>query len=151
LSCVVTEFINYETTPVESTRKHALTDISYDAKPAWRGYWLLILFGIATLILTIGVLLIMWAVLDRRGKRYTVNEEKAEAHLGVFTKTSQSLELENLHKVELTQTRKQKMLGIGTLVLSAKEDDGTKLVFQDIPKPAALKKQLEQVIGNSGV
>ena len=123
-----------------------MTDISYDAKPAWRGYWLLIIFGIATLILTIGVLLIMWAILDRRGKHYTVNEQKAEVHQGVFTKTSQSLELENLHKVELTQTRKQKILGIGTLVLSAKEDDGTELVFQDISKPDALKKELEQFL-----
>ncbi|MCP4001523.1 MAG: PH domain-containing protein [Gammaproteobacteria bacterium] len=130
--------------------RHALTDISYDAKPAWRGYWLLILFGIATLILTIGVLLIMWAVLDRRGKHYTVNEHKAEAHQGVFTRTTRSLELKNLHKVELTQTIKQKMLGIGTLVLYAKEGDGAELIFQDIAKVTDLKNQLEHVIANSG-
>jgi membrane protein YdbS with pleckstrin-like domain len=123
-----------------------MTNISYDAKPAWRAYWLSILLGIATLILTIGVLIIMWAVLDRRGKRYTVDEQKAEVHQGIFIKTVESIQLEDLHKVELTQTKKQKILGIGTLVLSASEESGEEIVFQDISKPAVLKKQLEQFL-----
>jgi membrane protein YdbS with pleckstrin-like domain len=123
-----------------------MTNISYDAKPAWRAYWLSILLGIATLILTIGVLIIMWAVLDRRGKRYTVDEQKAEVHQGIFVKTVESIQLEDLHKVELTQTKKQKILGIGTLMLSASEESGEEIIFQDISKPAALKKQLEQFI-----
>jgi membrane protein YdbS with pleckstrin-like domain len=123
-----------------------MINISYDAQPAWRAYWLSILLGIATLILTIGVLIIMWAVLDRRGKRYTVDEQKAEVHQGIFIKTVESIQLEDLHKVELTQTKKQKILGIGTLMLSASEESGEEIIFQDISKPAALKKQLEQFI-----
>jgi uncharacterized membrane protein YdbT with pleckstrin-like domain len=123
-----------------------MTNISYDAQPAWRAYWLPFFLGIATLILTIGVLIILWAVFDRRGKRFTVNEHKAEACKGITSKTVQSLQLKDLHKVELTQTVRQKMIGVGNLVLSAKEGSGAEVVFQDISKPAVLKKQLEQFL-----
>lgn len=128
-----------------------MTDISYEAKPAWRAYWPSLLLGIATLIITIGPFFILWAVFDRRWKRYTVKEQKAEACQGIFMKTSQSIALENLHSVELTQTAKQKFLGIGNLTLTATESIGTKIIFADISKPAALKKQLEEFISNSGV
>ena len=127
-----------------------MTDISYEAKPVWRAYWPAILLGIATLILSIGPFFILWAVFDRRRKLYTVIEQKAEACQGIFRKTSQSIELENLHSVELTRTAKQKLLGIGNLTLTATECIGTEIVFADISKPAALKKQLEQFISNSG-
>ena len=128
-----------------------MTDISYEAKPAWRAYWPSILIGIATLILTIGPFFILWAVYDRRAKQYTVKEQKAEASQGIFPTISQSIELENLQSVELTQTVKQKMLGIGNLTLTAIESIGTEIVFADISKPVALKKQLEQYISDSGV
>ena len=122
------------------------TNISYDAQPAWRAYWLSFLLGIATLILTIGVLIILWAVFDRRGKRYTVDEQKAEVCSGIATTMVQSIQLEDLCKVELTQTVRQKMIGVGNLVLSAQAGSGTEIVFQDISKPAELKKQLEQFV-----
>ncbi|MDP6733091.1 MAG: PH domain-containing protein [Gammaproteobacteria bacterium] len=128
-----------------------MTDISYEAKPAWRAYWPSILIGIATLILTIGPFFILWAVYDRRAKRYTVDEQKAEACQGIFPNISQSIELENLQGVELTQSIKQKLLGIGNLTLTAIESMGTEIVFADISRPAALKKQLEQIISDSGV
>jgi|TARA_B100001964_G_C14232470_1_gene600731 membrane protein YdbS with pleckstrin-like domain len=127
-----------------------LTDISYEAKPVWRAYWPSILLGIATLIFSIGPFFILWAVFDRRLKRYTVKEQKAEACQGIFRKTSKSIELENLQSVELTRTAKQKLLGIGNLTLTAKESIGTEIIFADISKPAALKKQLDQFISNSG-
>ena len=81
-----------------------MTDISYEAKPVWRAYWPVILIGIATLILSIGPFFILWAIVDRHRKLYTVNEQKAEACQGIFRKTSKSIELENLHSVELTLT-----------------------------------------------
>ena len=79
-----------------------------------------------------------------------MNEQKAEACQGIFRKTSKSIELENLQSVELTRTAKQKLLGIGNLTLTATESIGTEIIFADISKPAALKKQLDQFISNSG-
>ncbi|MDP6415694.1 MAG: PH domain-containing protein, partial [Gammaproteobacteria bacterium] len=70
---------------------------------------------------------------------------------GIFPNISQSIELENLQGVELTQSIKQKLLGIGNLTLTAIESMGTEIVFADISRPAALKKQLEQIISDSGV
>ncbi len=123
-----------------------MNDISYDSKPAWRAYTLSILLGIATLLFTIGVLIILWAILDRYGKRYTVDAQKVEAHKGIVSKYSELIQLDNLHEVELKQTVIQKILGVGDLHFSTAESTDAEVTFQDIPKPAALKKQIEQFL-----
>jgi uncharacterized membrane protein YdbT with pleckstrin-like domain len=123
-----------------------VNDISYDAKPAWRAYTLSILLGIATLLFTIGVLIILWAILDRYGKRYTVDAQKVEARKGIVSRHSESIQLDNLHEAELKQSVIQKILGVGDLCFSTAESTDAEVIFQDIPKPAALKELIEQFL-----
>ena len=123
-----------------------MNDISYDSKPAWRAYTLSILLGIATLLFTIGVLIILWAILDRYGKRYTVDAQKVAARKGIVSRYSESIQLDDLHEVALKQSVIQKMLGVGDLCFSTAASTDAEVIFQDIPKPAALKELIEQFL-----
>jgi len=98
------------------------------------------IFFVAVLLFTAGIL----NIVNFYFTEFAVTNKKVLSKSGVFSVQADELQLKKIEGVDVRQNMLQKILGIGSLVLSG---TGTqKVCFVGIDNPLAVKKQIDSLI-----
>jgi membrane protein YdbS with pleckstrin-like domain len=150
-----------------------IMEISYEAQPAWRNQWMLIVFVILWSAVTtnffmemaalegldniiseasmippyVGVLLLGIAGLlyRRREWKFIISSEQIESHYGIISKDIKTVRLQDLHNINVKQSASQRILGTGDVEFSSANGSGVEVVFYGVPNPMDLQAKIQNV------
>jgi uncharacterized membrane protein YdbT with pleckstrin-like domain len=74
---------------------------------------------IADALLVLAILLIATAVLSRRGISWSITSERLIERRGLLSQTRREVELADIRSVEVSRTFSQRLLGLGSVVVSS--------------------------------
>lgn len=85
----------------------------------------------------------LYAVMLRMSTRYKITEQKINARYGMLSKESNTIDLNDIKDIQLSQSGMERILGYGDLAFSTAGTGGTEIEFQNVPKPGKLKNKIE--------
>lgn len=122
-------------------------NIEYDSRPAWRNYWFPILVGVISLpVFGLGLLILLWVVVQRFGNRFYIEKSKIESRAGILSKELRSIRLENLRDVHMKQSVMQRLFAVGDIAFSSSGQSTQEVVFTGIENPQALKDSIDDYL-----
>ena len=122
-------------------------NIEYDSRPAWRNYWFQILLGVISLpVFGLGLVILLWVVVQRFGNRFYIEKSKIESRAGILSKELRSIRLENLRDVHMKQSVMQRLFAVGDIAFSSSGQSTQEVVFTGIENPQALKDSIDDYL-----
>ncbi|MDD5318130.1 MAG: PH domain-containing protein [Candidatus ainarchaeum sp.] len=121
--------------------------------PSFWNYWawyllgaLLIFPGVILLVVPalVGILIILWKELARRGTTYLVTDRRIMKEVGITGKTTTSTIYQKVTDVRSSQSMIQRMLGIGDIYVNTAGGEGPEIVMRGIGDMPGVKRQIEE-------
>jgi Bacterial PH domain len=92
----------------------------------WHWFWLLVV-GVVTVPLIVGIGILIWVFVQRGSTVYTVTSKRVQIRQGIVTKTSRELRLQDIRSINSQAT-----LGYGYVEFSSAATDDAEVVFHGI-------------------
>jgi uncharacterized membrane protein YdbT with pleckstrin-like domain len=86
-------------------------------------------------LFAIAVLLVLAAILTRRGTSWSITSERLIERRGLLGQTRREVELADIRSVEVSRTLFQRLLGIGTVVVSSAASADYMIRMQNVANP----------------
>lgn len=119
-----------------------------EEKPAWASYMGSFVIGALLLLLMfVGIVVILWAVLDRNSTRYTITNRRIRTKTGIFGRKVDEIDIEHIRSVSLRQAFDAKILGYGSVLVGTSGTGGYEINIKNIKQPqeiVALVKDLQK-------
>lgn len=95
----------------------------------------------------VGVVLVfgLWPVLRWRSRTYTLTNERLATRSGVLRRSGRDIPLSRINDVAFDQGILDRMVGAGTLRVSAASEEGT-VVLKDIPKIHDVSLRINELV-----
>ena len=111
-----------------------------EMQPAFISYLGSFIVGILGLLLFgIGLLVLIWIVLDRASKRYTVTNKRVIVRKGIIAKHVDEVEIEHIRSINTRQNIWQRLLGYGNVLIGTAGTAGIEIVIKNISNPEGIK------------
>ena len=88
-----------------------------------------------------GLILIIWAILDRRSRVFTVTTRRVMSRSGIVAKSTQELAMAEVCSIDVQQGIIERILGLGTVQIGS---TGTAVQFSGIPGALRVKEVILQ-------
>lgn len=111
-------------------------------KPSWKFYFWCYFFGVLTVPLLLGIVLLAKAIRKKNRYRYIIEDETITAEDGDY---SQKFDLVNVEDVQVEQTWIQQKLGVGLVRISK---EGSEMELFGIENPHSFKEMILAVSSN---
>lgn len=100
----------------------------------------LIVSGIAG-VLALGSLLV-WKI-SNLGSALEITNKRSIERVGLFSKFTSEILHDDIRNIQVTQSFKERMLGIGTIGISSAGQDGVEIVVKDIRSPDKIREVID--------
>ena len=111
-----------------------------EIQPVFISYLGSFIVGILGLFLFgIGLLVLIWIVLDRASKRYTVTNKRVIVRKGIIAKNVDEVEIEHIRSINTRQSIWQRLLGYGNVLIGTAGTAGIEIVIKNISNPEGIK------------
>ena len=134
--------------------------MNYQARPAWRNDWILILLifacfaaalvleneivSLANYLPLLALPLIVVVAYRHYAWLYTVDEQKIESRRGIIARHLEMIRIEDLRNVSADQSIWQRFFMLGDVGFSSAGSSGIEVIFRGISRPVGLKSRVEQ-------
>jgi len=130
--------------------------VIWEDKPSHLSYLFLYIIGsFITLILAVmfhgksffvvGILLIIWAVLNRKMTKYTVTKRKITSERGIISRDVREIEIKDIRNINYKQNIIESLFGIGTIAIGTAGTAGIEVAFKGISNPKKIQEMLGQL------
>jgi uncharacterized membrane protein YdbT with pleckstrin-like domain len=122
--------------------------VEYSGKPSWVGYWLIfllaVIFVVTVFLSIIGILIILFIVLQRESTRYVITNQRVAVRAGIIARNFRALSYLHVTSVTVTQGIIGRIFNFGDIYIktagSALRWDIKYFAVQD---PVSVKKLIE--------
>ena len=115
-------------------------------KTLWTGtpshYYYLGAYVIGTLLLVaygLGLIIIIWALLDRSNKVFTVTTRRVMSKSGIIARSTQEVTMKDIRSINLNQGIIERIFGLGTVQIGSAGTAGIEVQFSGIPSAEKVK------------
>ena len=106
------------------------------------GHWIL---GVLLLpFLGVGLLLIIYAILDQRTKVFTHTNKRVMSKAGIITRTTHEVTLNDVRSINMKQNLLERLFGLGTVQIGSAGTAGIEVEFSGIANPAEVRDHIRQ-------
>ena len=111
-------------------------DVIWQGKPSYWRYIGVIVLGVLLLVgFGLGIIVIIWAILDRENTVYTVSSQRVSAKRGIIGKQYSEVDCEDVRNVTVSYGVIDSLLGIGEVGVASAGHAGVEIVFKGITAP----------------
>lgn len=96
------------------------------------GFPLKVMWGLRAGLGALALLLIIWIQVDRARRKYVVTNRRVSAEVGIVSRTSNEIRVQDIRSINLRQTGVKGLLGIGTIEFSSAATDDADIVFWNV-------------------
>lgn len=106
------------------------------------GHWIL---GILLLpFFGIGLILIIYAILDQQSKVFTHTNKRVMSKAGIMSRTTHEVTLTDVRNINMQQSFSERLCGLGSLQIGSAGTAGIEVKFSGITHPARVRDRIRQ-------
>ena len=124
-----------------------------ETHPAVKSYIGYISLSLLTLIIVVGLFILLYIFLDRRGKKYTVTTRRVTARKGIVTKTVDEVNIAHIRSMNVRQDLWGRLLNYGDIFIGTAGTEGVEVTIFGVQDPVSLKELIARQgskIGQTG-
>jgi len=107
--------------------------VIFEGYPSWKAwFWSYFAAGVLSLAL-VGLVWLFFLNLRRKGRRYRITDRTVDYEVGLFTRRVETLQLWRIHDLDFRQGVLDRMLGIATIHIFAKDVTDPEIVLRGLP------------------
>ena len=112
---------------------HLPAVVIYEGYPSWKAwFWSYLLAGVLSLAL-VGLVWMLVLNLRRKARRYRITDRTIDYEVGVFSKRLETMQLWRVHDLDFRQSFLDRLLGIATIHVFAKDVTDPEIVLRGLP------------------
>lgn len=120
-------------TPEPEPPRESPEQTIWEGGPHWLNYLAAWILGVAMLpLFGLGLLVILWAFLDKASRRYAVTSKRLMSTGGILTSTKSEVLLDDIKSLHVTQTFGEQIFGLGTVSAGSAGHAGLEVEFKSI-------------------
>ena len=127
------------------------TQNNQEEKIVWEGhpshfYYLgnYIIGGILTPFLGLGLIIIFWALLDKKSTIYTITSRRVKSKRGIFSCTTREVTIKDIKVINLKQSIIEKLFDLGTIEVGSAGTAGIEVIFYGIAQVPEVKNMISE-------
>jgi uncharacterized membrane protein YdbT with pleckstrin-like domain len=93
---------------------------------------------IAAALFALALLIVLFAIVSRRSTNWSITSERLIEQRGVLGQTRREVELADIRSVEVSRTFVQRLLGIGSVIVSSAASADYLIRMLNVPDPDAI-------------
>jgi len=109
----------------------------------WGWYLAAVLCMLTIIGFLLGVIIVIWAELERRSTTYTITDRRVIKEVGILGKSTTSTIYQKITDVRTSQSFVQSILGIGNIAVNTAGGEGPELVMRGIGDMPGVKRLIE--------
>ncbi len=103
-----------------------------------------LLFLVGRFLVGIGIIIILWAILDRASRKYTITSKRIVVRRGIIAKRVNEIEIKDMRFINSTQNIWQRLLGYGDVIVGSAATGGLEIVIKNIVEPEKMKDLIKK-------
>jgi len=116
--------------------------IEWSGHPSqWRNLWWFV-----ACVLLVPIPWAIWRWLETRNTTYTLTDQRLKATRGVFTRTTEDLELYRVRDSRFEQSVAERMLGLGQIVLFTTDETSPEIRLTFIRDAEAVREKIRTLV-----
>jgi len=96
------------------------------------------------LAMLIGLSIIIWAVLDKRCRKYTVTNKRVITEIGVIAKHKDEIDMQDIRSVHTRQGVLERLLGYGDVLIGTAGTAEIEIKIDSVTNPKTLAKLIKE-------
>ena len=121
--------------------------ILFEGHPSLKSYSGPIILGILTLVIVVGVVILLYVYVDRRGKKYIVTSRRVTAKRGILSKTVDEVNIVHIRSMNVKQGLWGRLWNYGDIFIGTAGTAGIEVTIHGVLNPVGLK----ELIARQGV
>lgn len=117
--------------------------VVYEAKVSWASQWLLILLGLGTIMMGIGIVFLVVAVINVLTTELVITNKRVIAKFGLISRKTVELKNSKVESVQVDQSIMGRLLNFGSIVVSGA--GGPQAPIPNISAPLQFRSKLNEM------
>ena len=130
-------------TPPKPSGPEELIWEGHPCHASYLGYY--ILGGLLVPLVGVGIIIIIWAILDRNHRFYRVTSKRVSIQSGIIGRQTSEVEIRDVRNVKMLQGVLDRLLGFGKVGISSAGTGQVEVVFAGVPEPASVRDLIADV------
>jgi len=125
-------------------------------KTLWQGspshlYYLgaYIVGSLLVLLFGIGIIILIWAVLERRSRVYTLTNRRIACKSGIVAKRTSEVLLSDSRNITLNMSILERLCGLGTVAIDSAAGPDAEVSFAGIPEAESVKQMISRAVDDA--
>lgn len=124
--------------------KHRQQDPSTPEHTAWEGhpshlfYLDNYIFGGLLCFIGIGVLIVVWAILDRKTRIFTVTSKRVRCKSGIISRNIQEVAMRDIRSLKFKQGIIERLFGLGSIEIGSAGTGGVEVTLKGVVDPSSV-------------
>jgi len=125
-------------------------------KTLWQGnpsrlYYLgaYIVGGLLVLLFGIGIIIVIWAVLERKSRVYTLTNRRVACKSGIVAKRISEVLLSDSRNITLNMSIIERLCGLGSVAIDSAAGPGAEVTFAGIPEAESVKYMISRAVDDA--
>jgi uncharacterized membrane protein YdbT with pleckstrin-like domain len=116
-----------------------------ECNPSWWQYFGLLVLGVLLLVIGVGVLIILYVILERRNTVYKVTNRRIITQKGIFSKNREDISLMDIRAFNIKQTILERMLNIGSVSIVTAAAGAGYEVIRNVKNPDNIREMITKL------
>ena len=142
------EFLSDSSAPPQGTTLQA----DQSEETLWEGnpshYYFLgayIIGGILVLAYGLGLIIIIWALLNKTSRVFTITNKRIKSKGGIIARSTREVTLKDIRSINLKQNIIERLFNLGTIEIGSAGTAGIEVTFRGIPKAPKIKNMVAEL------
>lgn len=122
--------------------------IIWQGQPSYLSYITFFILGaVLAPLVGIGIVIIIWAILDRNHRFYKVTNRRVSVQSGIIGRATSEVEIRDIRNVKMLQQVIDRLLGFGNVGISSAGTGEVEVIFAGVANPAGVRDLVVKVKG----
>ncbi len=99
----------------------------------------MIVFGVILIPLLVGVLIILYAILDQRGRVFTVTNKRVMSKWGIISRKTNEVTIADIRNINMSQGILERLFGLGSIEIGSAGTAGIEVKFAGVSDPVVIR------------
>jgi uncharacterized membrane protein YdbT with pleckstrin-like domain len=145
------EFLNNTVSPPQ----HSTAYVNLPEKTLWQGspshyYYLGAYIIVGGLLIfahgyRLGIIIILWALLDKKSKIFTITNKRTKSKKGILARTTREVALKDIRSINLKQSIIERLCNLGTIEIGSAGTAGIEVSFNGISQAPKIKNMITEL------
>ena len=117
----------------------------YECHPSWWQYTPTLILGILLIVVVIGIFVIIYIWLERKGTLYRITNKRIISQKGVFSKAREDISIKDIRAINVNQSFRQRIVNTGNIsIVTAAGGQGYE-IMRNVKDPDTVRETIAKL------